>query len=1195
MSLTSPQPTSQTLPADIQKKLNEKVEAARKSKFDELLKEELYNGYLSKLPDLFKFLKEAGLEDILFKHIPPNDQAKIVKLLDKKSLKDSIPDFATLTATLNILYTALDKASKSEEDLKVMTPVSKSFLIQSRNLMQNLHYNCSIARHVSNAKTIYTTPPYHPPKRKMPWYKVILCALSVKYRKNDELKHEARVSQYDQDYTNDFSVTDEIMNKVKKSVATQAGQVLNSYIYPVILGLETQLEASKVLDDLSVPEQEEKAKSKLAKLYAVTNAVAYAAKIGYSISSETVRFAYGTSYDYTGELLGWKKDEERMLQSIESDKEPSLNQHLKRAFDERLRAETFDILTEFARQIYLIYETGARFDENNSDHLPDKIEHALEACGFKRLVDDPDFKVMLVSMLDDLGFKVDPQLGSKNLLAYLCYLPQDKLNKIRQQFIESDKDTSALAKAKNRLFEEYQNLISDPKRCEGSENYLGLLSVHVRALEEVESKQRIANVSNLLPNLDDKINYNPAHTGFFAHVKHNARKLLTGHLQDLIGPLVKDVRRYRLEAQQLTTDYALSIQAQQSMWMQGPPKKARKDKATLSQREEEWGEALDQAKKQKSKEKAPSPGDTLDTLILGQFHKSWDKYAVATLTSIKAMTSDALYEELIKVVMAEIKELERIKARPEIIQSLSEKLLLYESVFYPGKKLHFKDYTHTELLALQEVVSLGTKKLLKTQYFANANVDEKQFLLLANQSLSNLGSAQKLPERVANVYNELVLTDRSKLASNESGILKKWCIEHFGGKLAQAMHESYSGPTTLLEYYVDQKQSGQYQLAPPPSPEVPQATQTWGEYFYSWGSTIAQTTGLATVFNKLYEYAGIATWVASYGVSGTKQTGAISYNTLSSWLQGKGKTDDKTLNEMLVNHTKRVLKEQTFDAFFDIMAKVYALKQTTKGFQSSHTSGNLKDNPFLELGLSRLKENDHILTEIAQSLGFKGLDELYYILGAPNGEAEVKKLRAAFADPKNEDSLARLKTAIATEHDYVVRHAPKKLELPHSSNYVTLISSMNTIVENVTFTQQVSKAAELYLPDAGRALGVDSKGTRLYDLLMNECGQKATEHLAKKGVAFMMQESIEQASAITSEILGASIKVMNRKLEEKYKVTPSETAPQTHPETPGRVTYAPLSEMTPTTAPSLPPPPPSVTPTADSQPPEPKAHSLKKK
>jgi hypothetical protein len=172
------------------------------------------------------------------------------------------------------------------------------------------------------------------------------------------------------------------------------------------------------------------------------------------------------------------------------------------------------------------------------------------------------------------------------------------------------------------------------------------------------------------------------------------------------------------------------------------------------------------------------------------------------------------------------------------------------------------------------------------------------------------------------------------------------------------------------------------------------------------------------------------------------------------------------------------------------------------------------------------------------SEGTTALQALYYQLALPEGQEKLKALRDQFCQSEKHGFVA-LKDAVTEEQKAIVKAAKNKdKKLDDSCNYVTMISSMNSLVENVHFVQQIQKAAELYMPDLGEKLGVDEKDKGLYANLMRATTESVGRQLAEKGVAYMIQDSVTQATQITKDVLDSTLANFDQKLAIKYDTNP---------------------------------------------------------
>ncbi len=1129
-----------------EKSVKETIDSVNQKYFTEHLKDCIYQENIKRLPQLLALLKEGDLKDIIAKAMSEAQNEQFNYLFDKSQseLEKELPTLESLSFVLTNIQQAIEQTTDIS-DFAHLDPLRKSWLLQIRPLSSSMVFNCQLARHAKNIKQILYPPAMKiPGPRKITFFQRILYLFNASAKERDDKRYLNDVRANAIKFANSYITDGQLVDKLKEIVSSTIAKTMNGWLDPAINGLDKQIKLSKELEPLPLEKTAERVKQKsstFSALYSGAKAVITDASI----------FSFGIGYDYAREKFGLNKVQDELISNIEKSKtEDQLNKHVNDAFDKILRAETFDLLVDFAKQMYSIEETAGRFDENHGSKLPEDFKDSLTSFGFKRLHSDPEFKQMLTNMLIELGVKPENDESASNLLAKISYMEPDALNVIKSKFIEGKPDPNNFPKAKDILFREFQALSQNLDKHKGSENYFGLLSVHIRALEEIESKQRLANISNLLPNLDTMMGHNPQNKsglGFMDFVKKNARQIIQSRLPALIDPLINNVKKTRLEAQALSEDYAQAMREAQTKRINDKKVKRienESERTSITKRNGQWEQAYQDVLNERAKAKPPKPSEEkahhekINQIVLNQFAKEWDKRALPVFNNIRQVISPQLYEQMRR-------ELTRENAPNDIIQT-------FDKAFKNIDKKPLSGLTHQELAALQTALSTSLNAMLNTPqrphnakdpgdtYFTKANADEKQFIVLANSAIANLGTSNFMPGAIAKLFDELIVNDREKLDTTNPSVLEKVVSSYFSEKVATAIEDTFAGPSKLLDYYAKEKKSKNFiALDNKVKSEAKTPAQGWGEYLLGLGKAAANKTGLTAA-------AGAIGSLTGYGMSAVKETSVISYQTVSGWLAGKEGTDNKTLNKIIIDNTHKAVKEQTFNAFFDMMQQMYALQETTKRFQQSFPSKNKEDNPFNKLGLGRLalehkdnKENN-FLEKVAQSLGFRStengtaISSLYYAMVSDQNNCE--KLCKAFCDPKNSNNLIMLREAVQTEY-VTIQQDIQIGKLANSGNYVAMVLAMNQILANVNKIYQATTAAELYLPDLNAKLGIDNQSTSLYTHLIEQIMHRGSESLTGSGVAYVMQSGISQAVALTQEVLEGTKAALDKEIESRALVS----------------------------------------------------------
>lgn len=765
-----------------------------------LFKKAAYEKAQADLQKILNILQEAGFEQLIL-------QANLEKIVAQATLDEKIK---ALQLELTAIQSRLDEAARNVQ----LSAQKKLLLAQVKTIIEKIQGNIGTTTTYENLLKIANPEPEQKIAKPqypglfimfiyyvLPFFLIATKKASIQNYLDTKELYEAQQTGKLQKIANNVLV-DMVMDNLNQGVNAQIEQA-----QAVVQNIEPDSLSSSSLPPEAPQDsaQENQAENNMA---ASEN----------SAVGDAIQFAYGT---ITGAL--WQSDFDKMLDETD---DKDLNTHIKASFDTLLKAQTFDLMTDFIKQLYQIEQTGGNLE-------------ALDQIHFGRLT-QAQCKERMTEILLHLGFEIQPQ---ENVIRKMALMSLEDLAKIRKVFCES-KDPSAnekFARAKDILFKEYV----DAMHYQNSANYTGLLSQQIRALETIESKQRQANLTDmLLPNIDEIMNYNRAEQkGLVAEAKHQVREIIKKRIPSIVEGVISDVGKRREEAKKLTQQFvnelhpfALDNPYSETAWIEAAKSVAQKPSVIVTQK-----------------------SATLDDIILQQVQNIWKKQAKKVMAIMHQGGGPALYPKILAVLEKELENLKNNQATKERITEAEHKLENLSEFFnIQNKKQNLENRTTEELKEICQSLQSALKIMVSDSNFSKENIDNQQYMLLLSQALNNLASHLSLPESVANAYNQLAKTDRANLFENRNdpNFLTRWVARKLGSYIADYFKTTYEGPIRYLHYYVQQKQNGQYRLAssqepievvnvetvikqPDYIPQLPQQPQTWSQWL--WGEKDSKT------------------------------------------------------------------------------------------------------------------------------------------------------------------------------------------------------------------------------------------------------------------------------------------------------------------------------------------------------------------
>ncbi|MCS5710235.1 hypothetical protein [Candidatus Berkiella aquae] len=508
-----------------------------------------------------------------------------------------------------------------------------------------------------------------------------------------------------------------------------------------------------------------------------------------------------------------------------------LNQHVKNAFDYAAKLASFDIILEFVANAHQIYQFSSEHREKGID---------LEKKGFKRL-QEPGFKEFMIKTLDNLGFDIrDP-----NLLTNLHTLSPEELSQKREAFANTNTPEAAakFTRAKDLFLKECETA----KSLSSSREYYMLMSLSEQALLDVESTQRKANVTKLLPDIDNMMGYNQkVGYGVGAQAKYTAREMLKNHLGDITEYMLESANNKRAEARDIATGDIDNIR---NAFLNNEVRPAKK---SIREANKEWQSAIQKATahdiNRDVQKLATTSEDSVDRIMLEQFQKAWQKEAIELLALVQKSNPN-FYLKIDTVLRKEIDDLKYQNAPVEVIQLAEARLREFtRCLATPHSVSEIKKCSLEQLKILCTSFNTGLNQLSTKESLAAQSIDEQQKTIAMRRAFSSLGTSLTLPETAFAAYDELVRNDRARLNHEDPGFMMQWISEKGGRFIANYLQKNFEEPRVTLAYLLEQKMGSQYKLAAtvteapitasfshsPQTPVAVEAKQTW----FQWGASL---------------------------------------------------------------------------------------------------------------------------------------------------------------------------------------------------------------------------------------------------------------------------------------------------------------------------------------------------------------------
>lgn len=715
---------------------------------------------------------------------------------------DQVQNLDGIKQYCNSIITGKEGLDKYEE-----TPVIGA----AKTVVKGIQKNISKYENIRAVTEIVNYEEYAPPaqvKFKPNIFKRILYFFRPKLREIDEAKFNATQKNSFERWKG--RIVEKITNKAKEKVINNQKfqsphkQTLDfiqlaindpGFKVPSLLSSlqqkEESLQQKKPLPPVPLKQAAKEAATEAGKYGVLAGAVG-AAALGFGLGAVAISAAGlgaigavmggGLGAKYAAENLGFKMK----LDELDEADDKSLNEHIKGAFDYALRSQAFDVMTNFAIQMYAMEQTGAD----------------LKSLGYGRL-NEPQFKELITTLLGHLGLEMKE---GENCIAKLAAMkaaePPEEFDKIKDQFAQgkgADADEK-FAKAKDLFFKELASY-----KLEKGHQYYGILASQVQALKQVESKQRLANLTNLLPNIDDIANYNPE---LRSGATHKIRELIKVNLEPIIEQAIVSVEEHKNKANELAKQGLEKMLAEVNNEPK-PPVSSEKD----------WITANDKVKKQLEKpKKITVKKPSYDEILLGKFQENWQKEAQKLIVVLQQGGGRKLYDQIVKELEKEIEVLITNQSRKELVASAQKKLEDFKKIADPDNvnNQHLQKASLEELKGVCQAITAGLNKIALSENFENQPIDDKQLTILLKQSFEYHGSTITVPETVFAVYDELLRNDRSKLDVKSPGLIKGAITEKIGEIAAEYFSSGYQGPSIYAKYYIEQKKNGKYQLEVPP-------------------------------------------------------------------------------------------------------------------------------------------------------------------------------------------------------------------------------------------------------------------------------------------------------------------------------------------------------------------------------------------
>lgn len=867
----------------------------------------------------------------------------------------------------------------------------------------------------------------------------------------------------------------------------------------------------------------------------------------------------------------------------------TLATHFGNEFELASQKQSYYGLLEFTRGLAEIYLTSMRTQQNGI------IEMDPKKFGFKQ-INDPKFEVFLSSLIKSLGFTVS---GYEDLLQFLSMT----VNPATLQ--KKDYPTSALYEghkaelqtAQKEAFTRFVGaLANDPvlgihaavtnidkehrkaMTTKGNENYFYLLNLQQQAIHELRIKERQQNAVGLACrefSLEEKI-YNPNKADLVSKVTGHLKGYIVGRMPQLVDDYLQEARRLQEHAnnqfKQMTQNWLEQVSDLQNQAVESNAKPVPVKGLNVTELRSRW---------EKSANKSAKLAFQFEEVkeLVNKFHQSavkeWTNSALPLLIRCEDLGGDHFARKILAQLNQDYDQLVAAKANRSEITTIAKKIAALRSVLLVEGEIFSQEMlkqVSPEILKLVfDAVNEGAQSMLAKNN--NLSLDEKENYFMMNQALGALGASYRSFDLAKKAYDQVYRTHYDTFDKMPASKIGKFIAVKLGEVLESSLTTSMSSPLEQFEFYTQQKLAGRHHL----SNKIPAATEVTppAQSFYERSKNyLSSALGyIAPVGVKAGEIAAIPLLIGggSYYLAKLYRKDVI--------------PDPKSINQAVCDNAKSYIREQAYDAMEKMLPQMFNLHANEERFQLNH--GNLEYDPFKQCGMCDRTRFYQLMDNVAKGLGFdsitdymnyknelitqtmivenatRELQATWFYKSEPQAkvlkaEGELTILQNILTDkrkrfatlPETQEQLdtdlfVSLKDAVQSEYAQLTSDINDG-KLEHGTNYLVLVSSFKSMIQQIELVQRETIAAELFSPDIDEFIGFDPQATGIMAQLKLAAREEIKEYasgLLRKGILSQLSQSIQTAGYFSAQLMTAVTHDLNHALQElPFRQQPVATA-----------------------------------------------------
>lgn len=857
-----------------------------------------------------------------------------------------------------------------------------------------------------------------------------------------------------------------------------------------------------------------------------------------------------------------------------------LNTHVRSVFENQAKTIAYDTLHSFATEMYLAYETIGRIMENHPG-----IQIDYEALGFGHLA-QPEFKIFIEKMARSLGYDIEdfkknnPDWEAKHAsmplaIHLMVYATEEEKQAARARFMEGDAEKGIGAQQAATIFTNEYDRMNSGSVSEKTKNihYNLLVDKSKQVVEQLQTKERMQKaISIALENLEPKF-YDPSSQTFktevLGHLKQdfvkglesNIAGFLAGpkqaqaestHLCEAINQSMRDEMTKMLQAHYMPQwqddpklDGLLQPQAtvwtmlsnQVSYWM-GNAAETKKEKVIpqaqklelnrdierkqITIRNQEWtlaGADID---------KSGMPRMAKQTMINVLQKETESVWRKASQQVLQTMFDNMGGREFILELNNKLTEQYVIATNPQTKRELEQTLMVFADVIQSNDLKKLNDFSFAEYKLFFDGSCQAANAIYAQKSFETVEAQADMYML--SKALSSAKSAYVTPAMALSTYKNIYQTSFDSMTTTEMGFLMQKLYEKAGEMCQQMSQDFFSGSVEQFAYYIAQRNTQKEQRALDP--------------LYQESIQEQETVAEKGMLTKMYDTAAIAAYYAAYPlmpVTGAYKVASIATRFSVDVIKVKmaqrsdAIKDEKSFNKALVDICQETIREQSFEAMYKMVSELHDLYGLIERGQQ-HTDENLLE----KYGLGKAEDVSAFLNKVSKHLGFKDVHELALSQSLSREEGTLyEQKKAAFSKlpeteaEKREDPFVYLKNDISTENARL-NQAIKSGGLKAVTQYLVLVSAMDSIVCDVQLLQRETLAVDMLAPNIDEAIGFDSTQAGWWAAMKEtarEHAQAFAVQQAQQSVMSKLQASMAVANEFATGFITFAKKGLDRHLQ----------------------------------------------------------------